>query len=222
LTTGAVEEVKALPICPKCGRAAGGDNVNFCSHCGVPLQSEAVGGRHTASRWRRMIMPGILAVLSAAVLVWMLRAGPTGPAAPPAVEGTGGGLKSPGGPNAVEPSTGPVEGGPLKAVAGNVVVSHHTGLDLAVIPAAVVSSWWVALPVHACYGGDVWLFHSVEGRPFRLVSGSWRDGEPVALWRLEEGGAFPGPGLRQWRPGVPVSWRSLGSGGEVRDVDIHV
>ncbi len=103
----------------------------------------------------------------------------------------------------------PQRGNARDLTAGVVSITHHLGLELARVPAVVLSGRWIALPVAACYGGDRWRFNPAAGRSCEIVSGWWRDGAPLALWRLEEAAALPGPALGSWRPEGPLSWRSL-------------
>ncbi len=206
--------------CRRCGRR-NEESANFCSHCGAPLQVKKESSRAGAAQRRRIAFLGFLAVLAALISLWRLYPGPVEPEGPVPAPGDEIKLRSP--VTSIEAaskkSSGPVGSGEI--VAGEVTVSHHTGLTLAGIPAAVVSGWWIALPVHACYGGDQWLFSPDAGPVLSVVSGSWRDGEPVALWRLEEGTSMPGPELRPWRPERPVSWRSLVSGEERREAIVQ-
>lgn len=194
--------------CRKCGRR-NENAANFCSHCGAPLQVKAEASRAGASQRKRIAFLGFLAVMAAMISLWRLSPGPVEPERPVPASGDEMGLRSRGTSIEAEPQkpSGPL--GPGEIITGEVTVSHHTGLKLADIPAVVVSGWWIALPVNACYGGDQWSFRSDADPSLRVVSGSWRDGEPLALWRLEEGASMPGPELRAWRPEEPVSWRSL-------------
>ncbi|MGM0663881.1 MAG: retroviral-like aspartic protease family protein [Thermodesulfobacteriota bacterium] len=196
--------------CRKCGRP-NEKTANFCSHCGARLQIKVKAPRAGAVQRKRIALLGFLAALAAVILVWRLSPPPVEPEGPVPGPGNVIELRSQGPSIEAEPSQPAGPGGAWELVAGEVTVSHHTGLVLAGIPASVVSGWWIALPVNACYGGDRWLFRSDGGLALSVVSGSWRDGEPVALWRLEEGASISGPGLKPWRPETPVSWRSLAS-----------
>jgi aspartyl protease family protein len=97
----------------------------------------------------------------------------------------------------------------LKAVVGRVTIEHRLGMRLAEIPAAVIAGRWVALPVRACYGGDIWWFRSQEADPVRMVAGLWRDGDPISLWEVEDAREFEGPDLGSWEPHAHLTWKSL-------------
>lgn len=200
--------------CRKCGRR-NTDTANFCSHCGATLQRSSAPRASQPGRRSRLALVGLLVALAALLALWRLspapveeqgerrdRAGERGGVPAPAVrKGSQG-----------KPASGPpgTDGHGLRdLVAGEVTVAHHLGLELARIPAAVVSGRWIALPVRFCYGGDRWRFREGGGRSAEILSGVWRDGDPVALWRLEEGAVLPGPDLAPWRPESPLTWTSL-------------
>lgn len=198
--------------CRNCG-GRNGETANFCSHCGASLQRGDAPRVPEAGRRGRLALVGLLAVAAALLAVWRLSPSPLDEGGKGEERGRGGsGVPAAvreDSPERTDPKT-LVDGRGLRdLVAGEVTVSHHLGLELAKIPAAVVSGRWIALPVRSCYGGDRWRFREGGGRSLEILSGAWRDGDPVALWRLEEGHALPGPELVPWRPEKPLTWTSL-------------
>jgi clan AA aspartic protease (TIGR02281 family) len=117
---------------------------------------------------------------------------------------------------------GPARSGFEPPVPGEVTVAHHLGLELASMPAVVMSGRWVALPVRACYGGDRWQFRGGRGPAAQIVAGAWRDGDPAALWRLEEGVEPPGPELTRWQPEEPLTWTSIVSDRRLESIAVRV
>lgn len=200
-----IQERKRLR-CPRCERW-NADTANFCSHCGAPLpEGDKPGGVGKGFPVRRVAVLGALVVLAAFLALWRLSPHPPGPgfSRSPALSNGDHSLKR------AEPqvSTSPAPETP-SLVVGEVSVAHHLGLELARIPAVVISGHWIALPVSACYGGDRWWFSTTGGRSFEIDRGLWRDGDPLALWRLEEQADLPGPDLGSWQAGVPLVWRSV-------------
>lgn len=197
--------------CRKCG-VRNEHPANFCSGCGTPLSKAADTDRAGRTQRNRIAVLGFLAAMAAVLSLWRLSPDPDDSERldPPSTREVESVLQEPSVEQAQLPAFAP--DGPSAAVTGDVTISHNTGLRLARVSTVVVSGRWVALPVHACYGGDVWKFRPRGNNPLSVSSGSWRDGEPVALWLLEEGVSMPGPELRPWRTDLPVSWQSIVSG----------
>lgn len=191
--------------CPACGRRNASE-ANFCSHCGAPLSRGRTPGRRGLGSRGRTALLGALVVAASLLGLWRLSPEPLDPDGP-----GNAGTESIGDPPdaQVRVDREPHGRDARDLSAGVVSIAHRLGLELARVPAVVLSGRWIALPVTACYGGDRWRFTQAAGRSYEIVSGWWRDGFPVALWRLEEAATVPGPGLVTWRPGVPLTWRSL-------------
>jgi len=202
--------------CPTCGKSSP-DPSNFCTHCGARLP-DALGHAGSPVFTRgRIVVFGVLGIGFLGLLLWW-GMGLLDVDRPTVVGNTdvqgdaaGGGRDSvSNGKSAHRNSDGPeAPGGSLKAVVGRVTIEHRLGMQLAEIPAAVIAERWIALPVRACYGGDIWGFRPQEGDPVRMVAGLWRDGDPLALWELEEGTGFKGPNLGSWEPHAHLTWKSL-------------
>jgi len=111
----------------------------------------------------------------------------------------------------------------LKHAIGKVISQTSIGVNLAQIDTAIVNNNWIALPICACLGGNVWTFHSVESpgmeRP-GIVSGIWKPGNPVGLWQLEKNTEYDSLELASWDRGVPLEWHSLDMARSVSQVPV--
>ena len=94
-------------------------------------------------------------------------------------------------------------------------------MEISKTPAAVINGAWIALPVRACLGGETWLFRPGEEDEARLTGGRWREGDPVGLWRLEEGKTFKSPKMSPWEENAPLQWLALKPGSSPLSVKIN-
>ena len=212
--------------CPWCGieHPLG---ARFCSHCGKPLAKGRPGSVVKPTGRGRTVWTIAIAALALLLVLWWFLEGPgrgkEGVSPVPPASRTGARIAAgakqddPPMPSSHETRRRDSRSISMEWPAGEVSIDHHLGLNLAVIPGVVLSGSWIALPVEACYGGDTWRFLAEDGRSAPITTGAWRDGDSVALWRLEEGTVLPGPELAPWQPGVPLSWRPV-SGGRLQEV----
>lgn len=188
--------------CPRCSKE-NPDSSNFCGHCGARLLK--TGEMPERARAPRFGFPILSIIMMLAILAMLWHVSPlfrdddrvlVMKSIPDDSEN---GFRA----GASNPTTR------SGAVVGEVVIENTLGVALLRIPAAVFNGRWIALPVRSCYGGDRWVFEGVKEAPIPVTEGFWRDGDPVALWRLEQAGDFPGPPLSPWRADRPLSWRSM-------------
>jgi predicted aspartyl protease len=111
----------------------------------------------------------------------------------------------------------------LRHAIGKVFTQTSMGVDLTQIDTAIVSGNWIALPVCASLGGNIWIFESTEsGRTERkqIMRGIWNSGNPVGLWQLEKGIEYESLELALWDRGASLEWYSLNMDRSVGQVPV--
>jgi predicted aspartyl protease len=111
----------------------------------------------------------------------------------------------------------------LRHAIGKVITETSMGTDLTQIETAIVSGNWIALPICACLGGNVWMFHSAESGGMeraQIISGMWKSGNPVGLWQLEKGIDYDSLELAPWNRGALLEWHSLNMDRSVGQVPV--
>ena len=217
--------------CPKC-QTENKESSNFCSHCGAAL-GEKAPLRQRRTRWFCFFV--VLLVLGGSFL-YLSRYSLTPVKKDVDKEQTP--SSSPATSDLETPNSSKTEGLTNQAIertlvperdradaffslpVGWVAIKNRWGMEISKIPAAVINGAWIALPVRACLGGEIWLFRPGKEDEARLNGGRWRDGDPVGLWRLEEGKDFKSPKLSPWEENAPLEWLALKPGSSPLSVRI--
>lgn len=97
-------------------------------------------------------------------------------------------------------------------IVGNVSIMGRNDKIMAIIPAPVINGSWLALPAHACIGGDKWFFKAGNDEAISIEGGLWGRGDSIGLWRLADEKKYQGPVYDTWQQDKPVVLFSIKTG----------
>lgn len=189
--------------CPKCLTENDRSSAS-CRACGAPIRAARAARSRGIPRSAYILIGVLLAIC--VFLVYRFVFSPDPRSMPQTVDEA----VSSAPPGKAQPRDAVPSSSPLTLSTGRVVIRSLGGEVVGGMDAAVVEGSWIALPVWAGLAGSRWTFIPDEKtNEIPVAEGSWSQGTPLGLWKLEHevgGEAHP---LSPWNEGLPLRWRSL-------------
>jgi clan AA aspartic protease (TIGR02281 family) len=182
-------------LCPKC-RNQNSRNDRICGGCGSPLRATRSSGIG-AIPWYIPVVGAVLLILAIFTLTQIPRDQKT-PAVP---ENDAAAVGAP-------VQAGPTEGESVPIPFGTVIIQDSSGREVLRFETPILNQVWVAIPTLAGLRGERWSFQSPQGSTVHIGNGVWSHGNPIGIWRIEEGQAA-GVELSPWTAGERLFWKTL-------------